>query len=102
MRYFLGEVLILIVCVAGVTRGDSAPAGVDEKLWNLMLQIDAQGAKITDLKADFTQEKFTPLLKKPLISTGTISIKGSAALWKTVEPSPTVMRIDAKEASLFF
>jgi len=81
---------------------DAAPADVDEKLWNLMLQIDAQGAKITDLKADFTQEKFTPLLKKPMISTGTISIKGSAALWTTAQPSPTVMRIDAKEAKLFF
>ena len=53
-----------------------------------MLQIDAQGAKITDLKADFAQEKFTPLLKKPLISSGTISIKGSAALWKTVRAEP--------------
>jgi outer membrane lipoprotein-sorting protein len=67
-----------------------------------MLQIDAHGAKITDLRADFTQEKFTPLLKKPLISTGTIRIKGTAALWKTVTPSPTVMRIDAKEARLYF
>lgn len=102
MKYRLCEALILISCIVGIARGDGAPAGVEEKLWNLMLKIDAQGAKISDLKADFTQEKFTPLLKTPLISTGTISIKGSAALWKTVEPSPTIMRIDSREAKLYF
>ena len=78
------------------------PAAVDEKLWKVMVQIDAQGAKISDLKADFVQKKFTPLLKKPLVSSGTILIKGPASLWKTVQPSQTVMRIDAKEARLLY
>ena len=78
------------------------PAGVDEKLWNLLVEIDARGAKIHDLSADFTQEKHTALLKKPLVSTGHILIKGSASLWTTTHPEPTVMRIDDKEVRLYY
>ena len=78
------------------------PAGVDEKLWKLLVEIDARGAQVKDLKADFTQQKFTPLLKKPLTSTGTILIKGAASLWTTVQPEPTVMRIDDKQLQLLY
>jgi outer membrane lipoprotein-sorting protein len=110
MRYFLCAFLLLAPSTAFCRVGyahlfnscEAPPKGVDENLWKLMLQIDARGAKLTDLQADFTQEKFTPLLKKPLESTGVILIKGSAALWKTLQPSPTTMRIDSKEAKLYF
>jgi outer membrane lipoprotein-sorting protein len=78
------------------------PAGVDEKLWKILVEVDARGAQVKDLKADFTQQKFTPLLKKPLTSTGTILIKGSASLWTTVHPEPTVMRIDDKRLQLLY
>jgi outer membrane lipoprotein-sorting protein len=80
----------------------AAPAGVDEKLWKQLVEIDARGAKIHDLSADFTQEKHTALLKKPLVSTGHILIKGSASLWTTTHPEPTVMRIDDKEVRLYY
>jgi outer membrane lipoprotein-sorting protein len=101
------SLLIVLWCLATLSISaaetpGARPDGVDEKLWNLMLQIDAQGAKVADLKADFTQEKFTALLKKPLISSGVIAIKGPAVLWKTTQPAPTIMRIDEKEARLFF
>ena len=67
-----------------------------------MLEINARGAGIKDLQADFVQEKFTPLLKKPLISSGKILIKGAATLWITEKPEPTVLRIDAKEVRLLY
>ncbi len=80
----------------------SRPAGVDEKLWKLLVEIDARGAGISDVSADFSQEKHTPLLKKPLVSSGHILIKGAASLWTTTQPEPTVMRIDNKEVRLFY
>jgi outer membrane lipoprotein-sorting protein len=103
----LASVLVLlagmmVTAAAAVFAADDAPAGVDEKLWKLMLEVDARGASVRDLTADFTQEKHTPLLKKPLVSTGTIRIKGSAALWHTAHPEPTVMRIDDKEVKLLY
>jgi outer membrane lipoprotein-sorting protein len=100
---FLACLLILACSAARAADAPiSRPAGVDEKLWNLMVEIDARGAGIQDLSADFTQEKHTPLLKKPLVSTGHILIKGPVSLWTTVQPEPTVMRIDNKEIRLFY
>lgn len=105
MKWF-PTLLICLGLLPLIARGEPGatdrPAGVDEKLWKLLVEIDARGAQVHDLKADFTQQKFTPLLKKPLTSTGTILIKGSASLWTTVQPEPTVMRIDDKQLRLLY
>jgi outer membrane lipoprotein-sorting protein len=97
---------LVALFLAMVARGEPGPlerpANVDEKLWKLLTEIDARGGQVKDLKADFTQQKITPLLKKPLVSTGTILIKGSASLWNTVQPEPTVMRIDDREIRLLY
>ena len=101
---------ILLMCASVAPRALAAdekgpgarPPGVDEKLWNLLVEIDARGARIQDLSADFPQEKHTALLKKPLVSTGHILIRGSASLWTTTHPEPTVMRIDDKEVRLYY
>ncbi len=98
-----GSVLMLSVLATGAARSDDGPPqGVDEKLWKEMLEINARGTQLADLRAEFVQEKFTPLLKKPLVSSGKILIKGSATLWITEKPEPTVLRIDAKEVRLLY
>ena len=103
MKPFGWACLLIFACsAAGAEAPDGRPAGVDQKLWNLMVEIDGRGAGITDLSADFTQEKHTPLLKKPLVSTGRILIKGPVSLWTTVAPEPTIMRIDTKEIRLLY
>ncbi len=94
--------LLVLMCAASAALAAERPAGVDEALWKQMVEVDARGAKVADLSADFTQEKHTPLLKRPLVSSGTIRIKGSAALWETKAPEPTVMRIDEKELRLLY
>jgi outer membrane lipoprotein-sorting protein len=103
---FTAALLLGLTFLAPVARSEPSPtdppAGVDEKLWKLLVEVDSRGAQVKDLKADFTQQKFTPLLKKPLTSTGTILIKGSASLWHTTQPEPTVMRIDDKELRLLY
>jgi outer membrane lipoprotein-sorting protein len=79
-----------------------APAGVDKDFWKQLVEIDARGGVVKDLSANFTQQKYTPLMKKPLVSTGTIKIKGGTALWNTTQPAPTVMRIDERDLHLFY
>ncbi|HEY7118758.1 MAG TPA: outer membrane lipoprotein carrier protein LolA [Tepidisphaeraceae bacterium] len=97
----LAFALALALC-ALPGRAADRPPGVDEKLWSLLVQIDARSAKVKDLTADFTQEKFTPLLKKPLLSTGTIRIKGPTSLWNTRQPEPTILRVDEKSIKLLY
>jgi len=86
---------------AGDGPGD-APPGIDKDFWKLLVEVDARGANVNDLTATFRQEKFTPLMTRPLISTGTIKIKGPTALWETATPAPTIMRIDPGELRMYY
>jgi outer membrane lipoprotein-sorting protein len=80
----------------------TAFAGVDPALWQQMLAINAKGQQIQDLTAKFEQKKFTTLVKKPLVSTGEVHVKGPVMRWDTKEPAPTIMRVDEKEIRLYY
>jgi outer membrane lipoprotein-sorting protein len=75
---------------------------VDAQTWAIMTAIDEKVGRITDLRADFEQQKHTPLLKKPLISSGKVLLKGSQTHWDIQKPEPTVMFMDAKEIRLYY
>jgi outer membrane lipoprotein-sorting protein len=103
MRWMLFAISIhLAYSTCLVAQPASAPVGVDPALWQQMVEINAKGAKVHDLTARFEQKKFTPLLKKPLISTGEVHVKGPVMRWDTKEPAQTVMRIDDKEVRLYY
>jgi outer membrane lipoprotein-sorting protein len=93
-----------IICRAAgpSTLPAAAPPGIDTPLWERMKEIDGKVGRISDLTASFEQQKFTALLKRPLVSRGTVTAKGAAMLWDTRAPEPTVMRVDAKEVTLFY
>ena len=80
----------------------TAPAGIDAAMWERMKLIDHAAAQIADLTADFQQQKFTPLLKNPMVSSGTVWARGSEMLWNTRAPEPTVMHVDANQITLFY
>jgi len=79
-----------------------APAGVDPQLWAQMVAIDARASRITSMVAHFQQEKFTALMRKPIVSSGTIRIKGSMMRWDTTEPYPSTMLFSDREAKIFY
>lgn len=78
------------------------PAGVDDATWQRMLQIDQKGSTITDLSADFEQQKITAMLKKPLVSSGRVFVRGSAMLWDTAKPERNVLQITSREARIYY
>ena len=103
----LGILQILMICCSArgeppTTLPTTPPKGMDAALWARMTAIDAKADKILDLSADFEQRKFTPLLKKPMVSSGTVKAKGYAMLWDTKSPEPTLMRVDEKEVRIFY
>ncbi|HYE61577.1 MAG TPA: outer membrane lipoprotein carrier protein LolA [Phycisphaerales bacterium] len=81
-----------------VQPGTAPVSSFDKKLE----ELDATVTKIEDLTADFEQEKRTPLLKKPLVSSGTVKVKGSTTRWDTLKPRPTAMTIDASELKIYY
>jgi outer membrane lipoprotein-sorting protein len=87
---------------APTTLPTTAPAGIDAPLWERMKGIDHSAGQITDLTADFEQNKVTALLKNPMKSSGQLWARGSEMLWKTVTPEPMTMRVDANGITLYY
>lgn len=96
-RFLFVVVFLLTIRARAQTQPTTNPA-----LWQKLTEIDARAAKLTDLSADFEQEKHTTLLKKPLISRGRVRIAGSTMRWDTKQPEETVMLLDDKEAKMFY
>lgn len=64
--------------------------------------LDARIGAMQTLRATFVQQKHTPLLKKPMESSGTISVKGERTRWDTLKPSPSTMTMDATGLRIYF
>lgn len=95
--------MILLAALAMLADAPtSRPANLDEKLWQRMLEIDSRAAAIDDLTADFEQQKFTAMLKKPLVSSGQVFVRGSAMLWDTRKPEHNVLQITEREARIYY
>ena len=65
-------------------------------------RLDARVAKINDLTADFIERKYTTLLKKPLVSSGRIRVRGDIARWDTIKPYKTVMLVGRGEVRIYY
>ena len=78
------------------------PAPTDDAFEKKLIEIDQAMAKVTDLRADFEQRRKTPLLKKPLVSKGTVITKGERARWDTASPRASTMAISGGEIRMYY
>lgn len=76
--------------------------GEDPVLRARLDEIDRRAGQIQDLEARFEQRKFTALLKKPLVSSGRVRLKGSVVRWDTEAPEPAVLHSDGREIRMFY
>lgn len=98
MRVALSAIVLICACLAA---GPATPT-TDPSLWTKLSEIDQRAGQIKSLSAQFDQQKFTALLRKPLESTGRIRIKGPVIRWDTVKPEPSVLFIDQGEARVYY
>ena len=68
----------------------------------MLSQLDHHAQSIRDLTTDFVEEKFTPLLKKPLVSKGRVYIKGERTRWQTITPRESTLFTDASQVAIYF
>jgi outer membrane lipoprotein-sorting protein len=95
--------LLFLTILSGVCEAAGpATQPADPALWAKLTEIDARAAKVKSLSANFDQQKFTALLRKPLESSGTVRINGSVMRWDTKQPEPSVLLIDGKEAKVYY
>lgn len=75
---------------------------LDAELERRLEEIDRRAAKVESLKAKFEQRKHTALLKKPLVSSGTLAVRGDRARWDTLSPHASVTCLDSKELRVYY
>lgn len=97
MRTIVQLGVLLLFALGGADGRAIASPPLEE----ILSKLDAKAADIESLTAKFVEEKHTPLLKKPLRSTGTIAIKGNRTRWDTVEPAPSVMTTSEDEIRIY-
>ena len=95
-------VTAIVVLFTHIAPADSPATLPTDSFQSQLAAINAKSLKITDLKADFVQEKHSPLLRKPLVSRGTVFAKGANSLWDTTSPQPTIMASDPHFLRLYF
>ncbi|MFZ4574774.1 MAG: LolA family protein [Phycisphaerales bacterium] len=64
--------------------------------------VDEAMGKIQDVRAEYKQTRRTPLLKKPLVSRGTLVTKGQSARWETKSPRASTMLVGPESVELLF
>lgn len=100
----------LLLCVllgppspAATTQpGAVAQPAPDPDFENSLKEADAKAATITDLSARFEQTKKTAMLRRPLVSSGTVKIKGTTTRWDTHRPQVSAMRTDESQIRVYY
>jgi outer membrane lipoprotein-sorting protein len=97
-------VMFVLFCSAPLTTFADAPTSqpIDPALATELATINTKTAAVKSLTADFEQKKSTPMLKKPLVSSGTVASAGGISLWVTAKPQPTSMRVTDQEIRIYY
>jgi len=101
-----GLLWIIVICATAAPPA-TAPAAqgqtqtaAQEALQRQLDEIDQRVAKITSLRADFEQQKHTPMLRQPLVSVGNLLVKGDKVRWDTRKPQPSAMQISGGSSGI--
>lgn len=79
-----------------------AEANEDAELSKWLDRLDAQIRSISDLTSDFVEEKYTALLKEPMVSRGRVFVKGGRMRWSTISPTESTLYVDESRVALYF
>lgn len=74
----------------------------DPGLRQKLQEIEGKTAAVTDLTADFEEQTFSALLRKPIISRGKVKVKGDRSRWDTIEPRPLTMLTSPEEVQIYY
>ena len=93
MRRLLTAILL---CIVGATAAGAQPAA-GPSLDDVVRGLEGAYGKITDLKADFSQNAFNKSLNQSIPATGSVFLKrGGKLRWEYTQPTPQEIVSDGK------
>jgi outer membrane lipoprotein-sorting protein len=85
------------------TQPATQPASrIEPGLLKELTALDQRIGAIQDLRATFIQKKFTPLLRKPLLSAGTVRVKGTLMRWDTTRPEESIIAVGQGQLEMYY
>ena len=93
----------LMVLMAGWLPGQSVPASrPSQEGWEAELEaLVGRIAGVQAISGEFVQTRYTPMLRKPMVSSGRIRMAGGVMRWDTEKPSKSVLLIDQEGAKVY-
>lgn len=67
-----------------------------------LADLDERFGEIETLRGEFVQLKRTPLLRKPMESSGTVLLRGEQMRWDTQRPVPSTMLVEKDQLKLYY
>lgn len=80
----------------------ASTAEIEPRLLEALTALDEKAASVEDLDARFEQRRYTPLLKKPLVSTGRVRALVGQSRWDTDAPYASVMHIRSDRLEVYY
>ncbi|MCO6437615.1 MAG: outer membrane lipoprotein carrier protein LolA [Phycisphaerae bacterium] len=87
-----------IVLFCSPAHADSLADSLDESL----SRLNERALAYNDLVADFVEQKYTAMLRKPMVSSGVIRVRGTRSRWDTRSPHESTLFTDDESIAIYF
>jgi outer membrane lipoprotein-sorting protein len=90
------------LCLSASVAGQHGSEAQHLQFQRRLQSVDSIAARVKDVKANFKQERKTPLLKRPMTSSGVVQSVAGVIRWDTREPYPSAMVISKDLVELYY
>ena len=98
LRTLAGIYLLILLATSAAVSAEEASADPWQDLRGVLRQV----GEVQTYSADFTQQKFTPLLRDPIESQGKVRIVPGFARWDTQPPYDSTMVVAGTELKMYY
>jgi outer membrane lipoprotein carrier protein len=84
------------------TAGAEPVAGAEPAAWQPLQRVLEKVGPVETYTADFTQQKFTPLLRDPIESEGRVRIVPGLARWDTLPPYASTLLVEGETLRMYY
>ena len=98
----LASLLAYLSAAGGHANADATQQLTDDEKWAAVDRLTRSDTPVVTYRANFDQEKLSPLLRDPIRSSGRVRIAAEVSRWDTDPPNPSVMLMRDGEMRIYY